>query len=205
MTTFGFGGHAEMLKVALPTFAEYAKRHGYDLFVPEEGFFGPEHQRPASWKKIPLLKSLFGMGYDVALWLDADVVIRKFDKDIADDCGERPMHMVVHNTHDGAVPNCGVWYVRSSFAQYLDDVWGRCGFIKTDCWWEQAAVISLLGGDPDAASVSVPGGPLWAELPYEWNPHARDARSFPAETRFFHATAIEDRVRVMKGVVDGAT
>lgn len=203
LTTFGFGAHAAMLRIAVPTFSAYAARHGYDLFVPARP---PEDfDRPASWAKVVAIESLFDVGYDEVLWLDCDVVVRRHDKDIAEDCDERPMHMVVHETSDGSVPNCGVWFVRNSAAALLSQAWSRTGSRREGGWWEQAAVISLLGGDPDAEKVSVPDGPLWGRLPYEWNPHVWDARGVPNNARFFHATMLEDRATAMRRAIGDPT
>lgn len=207
LTSFGFGPHAELLQIAAPGFARYAAAHDYDLFIPRSGFFGDkDRERPPSWWKLPLIHHLITQGYDAVLWIDADVVIRRFDKDIAEDCGDQPMHMVVHHTNDGAVPNCGVWYLRRDFLPVSARLWNRDGFRRSAGWWEQAAVIDFLGGDPDATPVSVPDGPLWGQLPYEWNPHVRDSRSLPAESRFFHATCFDDhRAAAMREVAAHAT
>lgn len=196
LTTFGLGPMAELLDVSLPTFARYAQAHGYDLFVPSgEQFSGMN--RPLSWGKVPLLISLLKSGYDTVLWLDADVVVRAYDRDILGDLpADKPMGMVVHHTPDGAVPNCGVWVVRFSACELLESIWPLNGFLRSGCWWEQAALIAALGGDPDAAPVDVPLGSAWADLPYEWNPHVRDARGV-AGCRFFHATCFPDRRAAM--------
>jgi hypothetical protein len=196
LCTFGLGAMAELLDISLPTFACYAQTHGYDLFVPSgEQFAGMK--RSPSWGKIPLILSLLRGGYDAVLWLDADVVVVKHDKDILDDLpADAPMGMTVHHTEDGAVPNCGVWLVRAEAAELLESLWPLDGFRRSACWWEQAALIASLGGDPDATPVKVPAGRAWAQLPYEWNPHRRDARGASAG-RFFHATCFPDRKAAM--------
>lgn len=206
LTTFGFGEHARLLEISLPTFAKYAARHGYDLFVPQEHFFRDETKaRPYSWWKVPLLQAILDGTWEAALWIDADVVIKRFDRDIAEDCGDAPMHMVVHKTSDGSVPNCGVWYVRSSARQFLSQVWKRTGSRREDGWWEQSAAIDLLGGDSNAEKVAVPAGPLWGQLPYEWNPHVLDPRGIEANARFFHATMINDRAVAMRRAIGDPT
>jgi hypothetical protein len=183
---------SDLMNVSLPTFARYAQKHGYDLFVPSgEQLAGLS--RPVPWGKVPLILSLLSAGYDAVLWLDADVGVIRHDKDILDDLpADAPMGLVVHRTPDGAVPNSGVWLVRSAASETLESLWPLDGFRRSAGWWEQAALIAALGGDPDATPVSVPAGPTWAELPYEWNPHARDPRGF-AGCRFFHATTLPDR------------
>jgi len=196
ITTFGLGPMAELLDVSLPTFACYAQTHGYDLFVPSGAQFS-SFNRPASWGKIPLIVSLLRGGYDAVLWLDADVVIVEHDRDILDDLpADAPMGVVVHHTPDGAVPNCGVWLVRAEAAEFIKSLWSLDGFRRSAGWWEQAALIAALGGDPDATPVDVPAGRAWAELPYEWNTHCRDPRGASAG-RFFHATCFPDRKAAM--------
>jgi hypothetical protein len=196
LTTFGLGPMAELLDVSLPTFAWYAQTHGYDLFVPSGQQFAGIN-RHVSWGKIPLIVSLLRGGYDAVLWLDADVVVVEHDKDIFDDLpADAPMGLVVQNTPDGAVPNCGVWLVRAEAAEVLESLWPLDGFRRSAGWWEQAALIAALGGDPDATPVEVPAGRAWAELPYEWNPHLRDPRGL-ADCRFFHATCFPDRKAAM--------
>lgn len=196
LTTFGLGPMAAMRDVALPTFARYAQSHGYDLFVPSGEQFA-SMGRPLSWGKIPLIVSLLRGGYDAVLWIDADVAVVRYDKDILDDLpADAPMGLVVHRTEDGAVPNCGVWLVRSEACELLESLWPLNGFDRSSCWWEQAALIAALGGDPDATPVAVPAGRAWAELPYEWNPHRRDSRGVSA-CRFFHATSFPDRRAAM--------
>lgn len=199
LTSFGFGDHADLLAISAPTFQRYAARHGYDFFVPRESFFDDAtKERPYSWWKIPLLQWFFERGYAEVLWIDSDVVIRRHDKDIAWDCTDAPFHMVVHQTGDGSVPNCGVWFVRREAEVFLSQVWSRSGSRRESGWWEQAAVIDFLGGDSGAPQVAVPPGPAWAELPYEWNPHPRDVRGVTRECRFFHATQISDRACAMR-------
>lgn len=195
IATYGLGPMASLLGVALPTFAAYASAHGYDLFVPAGGQFA-DLKRPPSWGKVPLITALL-RGYDAVLWLDADVVVVRHDRDILDDLpAEVPMGMVVHHTEDGAVPNCGVWLVRQAAGELIESLWPLEGLRRSDGWWEQAALISALGGDPDATPVNVPAGPAWGELPYEWNPHCRDPRGVSAG-RFFHATCFPDRRAAM--------
>lgn len=193
LATFAFGPAADLLAVSLPTFQRYAGLHGYDLYVPAER----EFSRPWSWFKVPLLLSLIEAGYEAILWIDADVVVRRHDVDILDEAPAAPTGVVVHHTSDGAVPNCGVWVVRSEARGLLEGMWHRTGHRRCDCWWEQAAFIAALGGDPDATPTSTPASDAWGELPYHWNPHVNDARGIPANCRFFHATQIHDRKAAM--------
>lgn len=197
ITTFAFGPQRSLLDVCLPTFARYAEIHGYDLFVPAENSFADHPPRPYSWSKVPLIESLIESGYETVLWLDADVVVRRYEKDILSDASGAAFSAVVHRTPDGRVPNMGVWLVRSAALSFLRSLWPLDSFLRSSCWWEQAAVIAALGGDPDADIVSAPRSELMDELPYEWNPHIADERGIPGDCRFFHATMFHDRRAAM--------
>lgn len=205
LTTFAAGeAHEAMLAVTLPAMARYARENDYSLHIPPYGevmdFCGGD-PRNASWAKVAIIMGLLGK-HGFVLWLDADVLPRRFDKDIEADCGEA-LSMVVHQTHDGSVPNCGVLGVRRSVQaiNVLADTLrhgppGR--WERSPWWWEQAEIIAQLGGDPNAPQISVPESPLWSALPYEWNPHIADARGVPDNCRFFHATQWQDRVAELK-------
>lgn len=185
-----------MMALTVPSFARYAAIHDYDLFVPCYDYFrkfsSVLDSRGASWLKVLLLQELL-QSYDEVLWLDSDVAVVRYGKNIADDLTPAPMHMVVHRTADGEVPNCGVWHLRKPALEILDQLWQHNSFRRSEGWWEQAALIRVLGGDPDAAQTVTPAGPLWGELPYEWNPHIADSRRIPHDCRFFHATQFPDR------------
>lgn len=204
LTTFGFGeSSSSLLRQAMPTHYRYAEAHGYDYVVPSDraaARFPQVWGRDASWFKVAVAESLLAT-YDVVLWLDADVAVLRHDTDILDEAPDRQMSMVVHCTPDGAVPNCGVWLLRKQARQFLNGLWDAPQFARSAWWWEQAAVIHQLGGDPDATPVSVPQGPLWGELPYEWNPHRHDPRGIPRAARFFHATMFDDRLTAMKEAI----
>ena len=204
LTTFGFGEvSAPLLKAAMPTHYRYAEEHGYDYVVPSDqavSRFPKVWGRDASWFKVAVIGSLLA-AYDVVLWLDADVAVLRHDTDILDEAPDRPMSMVVHNTPDGEVPNCGVWLLRKQAREFLDELWDVQPFARSAGWWEQAAVIHKLGGNPDATPVAVPAGPAWGELPYEWNPHRNDPRGIPRAARFFHATMFDDRLSAMKEAI----
>jgi hypothetical protein len=201
LTTFAFGSQASLLEVSLPTMRRYADTHGYKLFVPPQPV---DFTRPWAWYKIPHIMTLAGF-YDVVLWLDADVAVLRHDRDIADDAAS-PINMVVHHTPDGAVPSTGVMVVRGGdlfhdVAELLARAYSLNGFWRSTGWWEQAGVIAALGGDPDATPTSTPPGPLWGEMPYEWNPHCHDRRGVPPDSRFFHSTMFADRAAAMRQAI----
>lgn len=202
IVTCGVGHASQWLEVSMPTFRDYAAAHRYDIVLANDvdrlpGAEWVTQVHPA-WRKVPAIAVLCRR-YDEVLWLDADVVVRRMDVDIASEAvGDNRHFLVVHNTTDGAVPNAGVWFLRGVSGDDVDSLRQWSTFRRSGCWWEQAALIHLLGGDPDATPVSVPPSEMWAELPYHWNPHVNDPRGVPGDCRFFHATMYPDRVAAMK-------
>ena len=169
--------------------------------------------RPASWGKIGWLQHLVEEDEwleSVILWLDADVVVVRHDKDIAGDIAweDRPfVSMTVQDTPDGAVPSCGVMLVNGcvrSALSNLSEIGRACGpdgmnAVRSQGWWEQAAMIRWLGGDPDPTPIVTPvPSEKWGTLSYEWNPHPCDPRGIPDDLRFFHATSTNDRLGDMR-------
>jgi hypothetical protein len=211
LTTFGTGPAREALAISLPLMARYAQRHGYRFVVPSDAEVEKACRgRPPSWGKVAWLHRLCDEAPSTVLWLDADVVVVRQDKDIADERPDRPfVSLTVQNTPDGAVPSCGVMLLENCDVERrpetpYEDIWMACGpdgmnAVRSSGWWEQAAMIRWLGGDPDPTPiVTPPPSNKWGELDYKWNPHPRDPRGVPDDLRFFHATATDDRFGDMR-------
>ena len=152
-----------------------------------------------SWWKVPALKAALSE-YDEALWLDADTVIvdGSEDLDVPEDAWQA---LVRHRTGDGDVPNCGVWYVRKPMIPVLDAVWAQTRRLDHG-WWEQSALMDLLGFDfrPGVrAHLAQPSG-LYERthwLDHGWNHHKWDTPG-PEYVRIGHASMHEDRAAVMR-------
>ncbi len=217
LTTFGTGDHAKLLEVSAPLMARYAARHGYGFYLPtenqlvggiaqEEWALSGEYARNVyrenhSWLKIPLICRLFREGADTVVWIDADVIIADGTEDIVDSVRLwSPLSMVVQRTADGGVPSCGVMVACQPAVRTLVEAWrAKPRSDRVQCWWEQANIIDVLGGDTSRTPiVTPPKSDRWGELPYHWNPHPNDPRGIPEDCRFFHATAVPDRLGEMK-------
>jgi len=184
LVTFALGReHRQLLQLSLPRIAGYADRHGYELHADPPGV----RTRPASWLKVAALLDLLEE-HDEALWIDCDVVIVEPELDLAD---EVPFHawqaLARHHTADGEVPNCGVWYVRQEARPALERIWRLDRYLDHP-WWEQAAMIHLLGYAGQPLELREPTELYerthWLGL--EWNSHEQHDQH-PAP-RFAHAT-----------------
>lgn len=193
LVCYAVGSHEELLEIAMPSFVEFADRHGYEIMR-----FYAEPERPASWMKIPALQAALAE-HDEALWVDADVVITDTQDDfpIGDIAWQS---MAVHHTSDGEVPNLGVWRVRQRMLPFLAEIWGMEQYVN-HFWWEQRAMLDLLGytGPP----MRPPAEPtnLFARTTFlgpEWNRHLNDQQPCGDRIRFFHATMYADRAAAMR-------
>jgi galactosyl transferase GMA12/MNN10 family len=146
IVSLALGDHRRMLALSAATFEAYARRFGWDLVLSTEPL-APE--RPGSWSKIPLLQQLLER-YELVWWIDADAVIVDLEPDIA--AAVHPgadVYLVAHaqgRDELAVVPNAGVMLLRRSpfTRDFLDAVWASEQHIDHN-WWENAAVIELLG------------------------------------------------------------
>lgn len=185
--------HQQLLEISEPSMRRYAGRHGYDFLAADL-----ECDRPGSWHKIPILKAAL-KEYDEVLWVDADIVIVDPSKPVPcpDDCWQA---LVRHQTGDGDVPNCGMWLVRKPMVEFLDMVWANTARLNSG-WWEQAALMDLMGYQHDHRPAYVSNPTLLYErthfLSNEWNFHKWDTPA-PTHVRFAHGTMFEDRAGTME-------
>ena len=85
--------------------------------------------------------------YEWVFWIDADALIVEFSRDIVDELPESAFLGLVEHAYDGhRFPNTGVMIVRSSpvAREFWSEVWARTEYVDHP-WWENAAVLSLLG------------------------------------------------------------
>lgn len=209
-------------KFSLPTFERFAQEHGYNVEVTQLGDDSLARKdvqaKEARWQKISILKKALGNSA-LVVWFDADVLIKRFDEDIAANLSEESYQgLVLHDVpaEDRINPNTGVWVMRQcteSF-EFLDAV-GQVGMVSSR-WADQAAVMQVLGwpmGDERHHGTHMPTesnkffqGTDW--LPIGWNqpycenrpnPEAYVGRplvEYPNAVHFM-AMTIEDRMIYM--------
>ncbi len=147
--SLGAGPHAELLDVSAETFRLYADRHGYDVVLHHD-LLAPD--RPASWSKVLAILDAFGR-YDVVFWIDADAAIVDASRDVADELTGRSIVGLVAHEYDGQqIPNCGVMVVRRSrrSRRLLEEMWEQTDLLEHK-WWENAALLRLLGYELEPA------------------------------------------------------
>ena len=201
--TLGVGPHRELLEITRPTLEQYALRHGYDLVARTE-----THRlrgRPLAWGKIPLVRELLDV-YDLVVWVDADAVIVDHSIDIAATLRERrPMHLVSHMIEGTLVPNAGVFVMHRSreSVRLLERIWHETAYIHHR-WWDNAALIAVVGGDGDVGLTSARSRRLSSRvlgsLGHRWNSIPVCPADDPAIVHFA-GTPFDVRLAAMRELV----
>lgn len=207
---------------SLPTFERFAQEHRYDVEVTElydDSLARKDAQaKEARWQKINIVRKALSNSA-LVVWLDADVLIKRFDEDIADNLSEVSYQgLVLHDVpaENRINPNTGVWVMRQCVESFdfLDAV-EEVGMISNR-WADQAAVMQALGwpmGDERHHGTYMPTesnkflrGTDW--LPTSWNqpycenrpnPEAYVGRPVVERPNALHfmAMTIEDRMIYM--------
>lgn len=194
----GFAGtpFAKMAAYTLPLIEAYALRHG--------AVFGCANmigERAPSWQKVSTLHKTL-QKHDLVVWIDIDVVVLDGSRWIGDELpADKWQGLVEHKTECGEVPNCGVWVVRREMLPVLEQVWQMDRYLDHG-WWEQAAVLELLGYHVTAKPTAKRERPSdlydrthW--LGSEWNDHPDDTRR-AEHARLVHVTQYADRLATVK-------
>lgn len=151
----------------------YAHKYGMDtMMLKLRERFAPD--RPEAWDKVALLKHLLNF-YETVMWVDSDTLIVNPDADIREefkvDC---VMQLVTHLYAPNFYPNTGVWAVHrhKRAIELLEAIWAQEDLVH-DIWWEQAALMRLLGyanpHNPNSYSGPTEFASLICPLSLKWN------------------------------------
>ena len=203
--SIGVGPHEELLDIGRPLLEDWAQRFGYDLDL-RTSLLAPE--RPASWSKIRLVRELLAT-HRVVVWVDADTVVVDGRADLASRVNRRrPLAMVAHTYGGQSVPNLGIFAMRSGHRTkaLLDRIWTMTEYVDHK-WWENAALLDLLGYDIETETEpirKVKSSSLDRRIEWlgnEWNSISLDAAAQPIIVHYPGHTN-EDRKRLMRADVD---
>lgn len=147
IVTYAAGAHEELLDVSLPTYKAFAQRHGYDMLVG-----GKMTDLPPAWNKVPLLLEALAQ-YTEAVWFDCDLVVVDPSEDFpamhSDSARgvytQDSVHSMVRHFEDNSeVPNSGVWRLTRAALPLLEKML-ELEVFRDHGWWEQAALMTLMG------------------------------------------------------------
>ena len=198
--SIGVGPHEELLAIGRPMLEDWATRFGYDLDLRTEPL-APE--RPAAWSKIVVMRERLET-HRVAVWVDADAVVVDGRQDVGNLVSRsKPLAMVAHTYGQQTVPNLGFFAMRSTrrTKALLDTLWSMTEYLDHK-WWENAALLDLLGYDISSEPISkVHQSPLDKRINWlgnEWNSISLDPATSPIIVHFPGQTN-EERKRLMTG------
>jgi hypothetical protein len=170
LCTLATGRHLELLELSLPGFETYAARHGHELVV-HRASLAPD--RPPSWSKVVALHEL-AAEFERVIWIDVDAVVVDGHVDLAGELRPgRNLAMAVHRYDGNAVPNAGVLALRGGrwTRRFLEQVWASTDLVHHR-WWENAAMLKLLGhrlSEPVRHERVTPAWARFQELDLAWN------------------------------------
>jgi hypothetical protein len=157
--------------------------------------------RPAAWTKIKLVRALL-KDYDAVFWIDADAMITDSSTDVASVVVPgKWLYLAQHqNEHHGDHLNTGVFLILrcNESERFLDEVWNQAD-LTYHMWWEQAAVLRILGYDLHPARKARPSkyGSGVEVIGAEWN---SSPPNLLREARIKHYAGMshEERLLLMK-------
>lgn len=197
LATIGTGPMEPVLKLAAKTFEAYAIKHGYDLHIGG----GENDGRPPSWGKVAMCRRLLD-DYDEVFWIDSDAIILDGSTDVRETIPEDAWQAFSVDINGLGIWTlcCGVWFLRGDRAkEFLDVLWTQEQHINHR-YWEQGAVLELLGYDDDGRDL---GPSEWRAgshfLAHEWGMIARDRLE---KARIRHYAARSNEFRCSRMTID---
>ena len=202
LCTIATATHRDLFEVARPGFERFAAMHGYEpVVVHDDDSAG----RPPAWGKVRLLRRLLDT-HDRVVWVDSDAVIVDPTGDIFSGVTRRtPLSLVVHRYDELEVPNTGVLTLLSCrwSKRLLDRLWAAERFVDHK-WWENAAMLDLLGYDVDEPRPSTrranADSRRVSELDLSWNSIPQDSSAQPRIVHFPGMTH-QERLAGMKAAI----
>jgi hypothetical protein len=196
--TVATGAHVGLLDIALPSLRAYANRHHFDLVaVRHDTAFG----RPVAWGKLPIIHGLLNASYKLVVWIDADAIIVNLEPNIADEVRPgKDLYLVEHYFEPSgeATANTGVMMIRAGdwARQLLAAAWARTDLIQHQ-WWENAAIMQLLGYRTEVGSARPERDTEWRErtqlLDLAWNSTPRYVASPNPIINHYGSLPLEER------------
>ncbi len=145
------GEFCAMLNLSYRRHAEYVRRHGLDFWCIHGE---PQTTRPCVWNKILLIRQALDLQYPLIIWLDADTLIIRLEKDLRAACTEFScIGMCRHPLPWGDQPwhfNAGIIFVRNCelAREFFGRIW-KAG-PSNHPWDEQARIMECVHQLPAA-------------------------------------------------------
>ena len=166
----------------------------------------PTIDRPIAWHRVRFIPELFDEGFEYVVWIDADALFMDFTQDVRSLLKPgKDLYLVQHHEtgESGPVPNTGFMIIRNSeWSRWLfHSIWQLDKYVHHK-WWENAALIDLLGYRHLLGGEYEPNNDIlqYIEfLPEKWNhiPRANVHVRRPV-IKHFAGRSTEERRRLMQ-------
>jgi hypothetical protein len=204
LCTAATGPFVRLLEISLPTFEAYGRRHGWEIVVDSED---RANGRPVSWGSVPLIAELL-LRYDLVMWIDADAMIVDDSVDLASELRPlKELYLVEHrHAPTGEVTvNAGILMIRAGrwAERFLAAVWAQEDLINHR-WWENAAIMRLLGYRIDPQPASRDRRTRWSwrmrVLDVQWNSMPHWHGSLTPRIVHYAGLPLEERLTQMRAL-----
>lgn len=201
IVTCAIGPHEAYLPLIEPSLRAYAAKFGYEVLIHTTS---ADESRPPAWSKIRYLLDALSSHREV-IWIDSDALIVDLSRDLRKDVDKKTdFAWVIHHFDDAQHPNSGVVFVRNTprTIALLTAAYEQVDLIDHP-WWEQAALIRLLGYSSeivDEGQVREPMNVTVEHLDSSWNSIRQD-RGNPVRIRHFAGDWHEVRALSMAELV----
>jgi Protein of unknown function, DUF273 len=128
----------EIVKYGVKTIENYAKRHNYDFYMPNDVYDG---KRSCAWYKIKAIQKIISH-YDYVVWIDADGFIMKPEIPISFfiDSFLKDRDLLCSKDNNNTL-NTGIMVIRNTpfIHSLLQETWNNKNNFDPD-YWEQASM-----------------------------------------------------------------
>jgi hypothetical protein len=200
ITTYFDEKFAPIGNLCYKTLQIYGAQHKLDVVLSNNIVSG----RPAPWHKILVMRQLFASHYDYVFWIDADAIFIDYQRNIADEIeADKELYLVKHNIDSKEIPNTGVILIKNSEWSHklLSQIWEKQEYINHK-WWENAALIDILGyhdllneNSHKKLNLDLLKRIKWLGL--EWNSLPKICESEHSLIRHYAGRSFEDRMASM--------
>src|SRR5262249_9727637 len=139
------GRHVQLLDLSASRHSAYARKHGLTFWSVRGDL---QFERTPHWNKIVLIRQALQLGFEMAVWLDADTLIVDPSQDVRWGLPDGPpIGLCRHPTPWNGQPwhwNSGVILVRNTelARSFFDQVWAAG---PVEHWWqEQVAIMDTM-------------------------------------------------------------
>jgi hypothetical protein len=145
IASVAIGAHEELSGLSINNLEKFAKNFSYEISICRVSL---DINRPPSWTKVLHIMNLM-KEFDEIFWIDSDAIIVDYTQDIRSEVHQNSeLSWVYHDYDNQTHPNAGVMYIKVNAKTWkLFQLAYQQNDLINHPWWEQAALMRILGMD----------------------------------------------------------